>query len=178
MKLKIKFLLLFPLFLYAHPHTFIDLYPIVISENNIIKSIKFKWEMDDISSQLLRMECDLNMDGKIDDNENKYIEKNFFEPLTVYDFYTDIMIENKSIQTKPKDFKAFFIGNKMVYSFVVDINASKDDLYIDFYDTDNFVAIVLKKEFVISLVDYSIKGIDNDFYFAHRLSFKKEKEFE
>jgi len=33
----------------------------------------------------------------------------------------------------------------MVYSFVVDINVSKYDLYIDFYDTDNFVAIVLKK---------------------------------
>jgi len=175
MKLKIKFLLLFPLFLYAHPHTFIDLYPIVISEKNIIKTIKFKWEIDDISSQLLKMEFDQNMDGKIDEEENSYIEKNYFEPLSTYDFYTDIMIKNISIKTKPKDFKAFFVGDKVVYSFKVDIEAHKDDIYIDFYDTDNFVAIVLKKEFVISLVDYYIKGVDNDFYFAHRLSFKKEK---
>ncbi len=175
MKLKIKFLLLFPILLFAHPHTFIDLYPIVISEGKIIKSIKFKWEMDDMSSQLLRMEFDQNLDGKIDDNENKYIEKNFFQPLNVYDFYTDIMVKNKSIKTKPINFRAFFSGDKVVYSFTVEINANKNDLYIDFYDTDNFVAIVLKKEFVISLVDFYIQGIDNDFYFAHRLGFGKEK---
>jgi len=175
MKLKIKLLLFFPIFLYAHPHTFIDLYPIVVSEGEIIKSIKFKWEMDDMSSQLLRMECDQNMDGKIDDSENKFIEKNLFKPLGVYDFYTDIMVKNRSIKTKPRDFKAFFLKDKVVYSFTVDINANKNDLYIDFYDTDNFVAIVLKKEFVISFVDFYIKGVDNDFYFAHRLGFGKEK---
>lgn len=175
MKLKIHFLLLLPIFLFAHPHTFIDLYPIVVSEGDIIKSIRFKWEIDDMSSQLLRMELDKNMDGKIDDEENKFIEKNYFEPLSTYDFYTDIMVKNKSIKTIPVDFKASLSGDRVVYSFTVNINANKKNLYIDFYDTDNFVAIFLKKEFVISLVDFYIKGVDNDFYFAHRLGFGKEK---
>lgn len=77
--------------LYAHPHTFIDLYPKVIHKNNTITSLHMTWKFDEMTSQMLVMEFDQNGNGKIDKEENKYIKENYFDPLKDYGFYTYVV---------------------------------------------------------------------------------------
>jgi len=169
----ILFILISPLLIFAHPHTFIDLYPTIVSKEDKIESIKFRWLMDEMSSQMLIMEFDKNLNGKIDKDENKYVKENYFDHLVAYMFYTKI--KDKTILTKPINFVASIEKERVVYSFTINLDEKKSDFYIDFYDEDNFVAIMLKKEFVTSDIKYNIEGIDNDFYYTSRLSFEKDK---
>ncbi len=167
----IKFILITSL--YAHPHTFIDVYPKISHKQDLITSINLSWKFDAMTSQLLMMEFDQNMDGKIDKEENQYIKINYFQPLEDYGFYTDIRIKGKSTVTKAKNFKASIDKEqRIVYQFDVDINQDKKDFYIDFYDEENFTAFVLKKEFVTCTIPFQIVDVDNDFYFAYRLQFQ------
>jgi len=158
--------------LFAHPHTFIDLFPSINSKNNKINSLHFKWRFDEMTSGVLLMEFDQNMDGVLDKNEILYARDNFFYPLKEFGYYTDLKIANKKIPINPKNF-IVKIEDKIniSFEFEIDINANKNDLQIDFYDQDMFTAFMLKKDFVKSDLGFKIVDVDNDFYFAYRLQF-------
>ena len=161
-----------PLFLFAHPHTFLDVYANVKSENQKIKSINFKWIFDDMTSQLLIMEFDQNMDGKIDKNEIEYIKTNYFDYLKQFNYYTNIKIENKSQFAKPINFKSYIENMRVVYQFDLNFNYDKSKIKIELYDEDMFTALVLKKEFITSKIKYKVSDVDNDIYFGYRLEFE------
>ncbi len=161
-----------PLFLFAHPHTFLDVYANVKSENQKIKSINFKWIFDDMTSQLLIMEFDQNMDGKIDKNEMEYIKTNYFDYLKQFNYYTNIKIENKSQFAKPINFKSYIENMRVVYQFDLNFNYDKSKIKIELYDEDMFTALVLKKEFITSKIKYKVSDVDNDIYFGYRLEFE------
>ena len=157
--------------LFAHPHTFIEVYPAIEVKNNQIVNLDFRWELDEMSSAMLIMEFDQNNNGKIDKNENIFVEQNYFKPLVEYNFYTDVKIKDK-IQTlvKPTNFKAGILNNKIIYSFSMKINHNIKDIKFDFGDEDFFVAMILKKEFVkIIGAKAKVSDLDNDFYFGYRL---------
>ena len=161
-----------PLFLFAHPHTFLDVYANVKSENQKIKSINFKWIFDDMTSQLLIMEFDQNMDGRIDKNEMEYIKTNYFDYLKQFNYYTNIKIENKSQFAKPINFKSYIENMRVVYQFDLNFNYDKSKIKIELYDEDMFTALVLKKEFITSKIKYKVSDVDNDIYFGYRLEFE------
>jgi len=168
-------LLLFLIISYchSHPHTFMEVYPSIEVKNNIIKKIHFKWEMDEMTSSMLIMEFDINNNGKIDSEENSYINKNYFISLKDYSFYTNIIINNK-IQKfpMPKNFKASIQNNKIIYSFDIDVDYNIKDLRFDFADEDFFVAMILKKEFVnVKGAKIEVSDLDKDFYFGYSLEF-------
>lgn len=158
--------------LFAHPHTFINVYSAVKSKGQTIKSIHFNWELDEMTSSMLIMEFDQNLNGRIDKNELDYIKQNYFNSLSDFNFYTDIKIADKMIRTEPEYFKANIKDNKIYYSFDVKIEALKNDIAIEFYDKDRFVAMIVKDEYIKSDIEYKILEVDNDFYFAYRLEFK------
>jgi ABC-type uncharacterized transport system substrate-binding protein len=159
--------------LYAHPHTFIDLYPKVIHKNNTITSLHMTWKFDEMTSQMLVMEFDQNGNGKIDKEENKYIKENYFDPLKDYGFYTYVTVNKKRISIKPTNFIVAINKEGFVtYEFDIELNIDKKSIFIDFYDEDNFTAFMLKKEFVSSNIPYIVRGIDQDFYYARRLEFR------
>jgi ABC-type uncharacterized transport system substrate-binding protein len=166
-------LLTLPVVLFAHPHTFVDLFAQVKSKNDLVQTITFKWKFDDMTSQLLIMEFDQNMDGKLDKSEVEYIKINYFDYLEQYNFYTDLKISNKSKKTKPSNFTSYIEdGIKIVYQFDLIINKNAKDIAIEVYDEERFTALVLKKEFVKSNIKYKISDIDNDIYFGYRLEFR------
>lgn len=159
--------------LFAHPHTFIDVFPKIYNKENRITSISMMWKFDEMTSELLIMEFDENGNGKIDEEEQKYVKKNYFDSLRDYKFYTYLFINRKSISIIPKNFKSFIDKEKrIVYIFDFEINNDKDNIYIDFYDSENFTAFILKKEFVKGNLAYRISGTDKDFYYSRRLDFK------
>jgi len=158
--------------LFAHPHTFIEVYPNVSIHNDKITKISFQWKLDEMSSSMLIMELDQNGDGKIDKDENTFIYENYFMPLVDYNFYTDISIQEKVKRfPTPSNFKALIKNNRLYYNFDItnlqlDIHTTK----FDFGDTDFFVAMILKKEFVtINERDAKVSDLDNDFYFGYRM---------
>lgn len=173
MKLIIGIILLFNI-LYAHPHTFIEVYPTITVKNKVIEKIHFVWKMDEMTSSMLIMEFDENANNKLDIEEQDYIYENYFSTLMNYNFYTDITI-NKKIKKfpNPKYFKAFIENNKLCYSFDIDTKLNISETLFDFGDPDFFIAMILKKEFTsISGASAVVSDLDKDFYFGYRLELK------
>ena len=171
---KLLFLLFSTLSLYAHPHTFIDVYPSVVFHNGIANTIHFRWKIDEMTSSMLVMDVDTNGDGKIDKKESKFIEENYFNVFSDYDFYTFIKIKGKQIIfPTPKNFTASIENHRVVYAF--DIQGTFDKRYtaLEFGDTDFYVAMVLKDKFVkIKGATAKVLDVDGDFYYGYRMEFR------
>jgi ABC-type uncharacterized transport system substrate-binding protein len=170
-----KFILVWMIFIssiFAHPHTFIEVFPTIKTDKKQITQIKYKWVFDEMTSSMLLMEYDTNGNGKIDKNENTYIYENYFLPLDEYNFYTFVTSKGKSYKLKNiKNFQTKIVNNKIEYEFVVNKKLNLKNTQIEFGDKDFFVAMVVKKEFVKSDTKYKVSDVDNDFYFGYKLEF-------
>ena len=166
---KIIFLLLFCSFLYGHPHTFMDVSPKVFTKNKTIEKINIKWLMDEMTSSMLIMEFDQNQNNKIDPSENNYIFENYFASLEKYTYYIHIK-QNFKIS----NFKASIIKNRIQYSFdiILDNKNLLKNFSLSFYDTDFFVSLQLKKEFIKQKLPFQIEDIDGDFYYGYKITYK------
>lgn len=160
--------------LYAHPHTFIEVYPTIHVKENSTSTVHFKWMLDDMTSAMLIMELDQNGDGKIDNRENKLIYADYFSIFEDYSYYTYIKVNNRSIRfPEPQNFKASIENNKICYSFDIDVEEDIKNIVFEFGDSDFYVAMVLKEEFVkASGLETSVSGVDNDFYYGYKLELK------
>ena len=166
---NILFLLISINFVYAHPHTYINIYPTVILKDKKITQIDFKWVMDEMTSSMLIMEFDQNLNRKIDKNENNYIKNNYFLSLKKYDFYT-----HTKAKYKVANFKADIINDKIIYmfSFILDKPHTLNNFSMSFYDTDFFVSTQLKKEFITQKINYVVEDVDGDFYYGYKITYK------
>jgi ABC-type uncharacterized transport system substrate-binding protein len=171
------FLILSIKILFAHPHTFIEVYPTIEVKNNKTTKIHFKWMLDEMTSSMLIMEFDQDGDGKINKKESFFVYGSYFTSLRDYNFYTDIKVNGKTqIFPKPKNFRATIEKNKICYSFDIEENYSIKDLKFDFGDEDFFVAMILKDKFTnIKGAKAKVSDLDNDFYFGYRLELESIK---
>ncbi len=171
--MKVLFIVfLFIATLYAHPHTFVEVYPTLEVKNSKLSTIKFKWVLDEMTSTILIMELDSNANGKIDTKENNYIEQEYFSIFKDYSYYTYIMVDGKAIKFQPQEFKATIENNRICYSFEINGNYDIKKTVLEFGDSDFYIAMILKKEFVdINGADAKVTGVDNDFYYGYRLEF-------
>ena len=167
-------LLLFSMVLFAHPHTFIDVYPTMIVKDGIAENIRITWKIDEMTSSMLIMDVDTNGDGKLDSKESKYIEENYFNIFADYNFYTYIIINGKKIDIPtPTNFVATIENYRVCYSFDLKRKYILKDTAFEFGDTDMYTAMVLKDEFVtIKGGKAVVTGMDNDFYYGYRLEVK------
>ncbi len=167
------FLLLLVTTLFAHPHTFMDVYPTLKAKNSAKSSMNFKWVMDDMTSAILIMELDTNGNRKIDPNENKFIYKEYFSMFEEYDYYTYIKVNGKNVKLgEPKNFQASIEQGKICYSFDIELNAALKDTVIEFGDKSYYVAMVLKKEFINAEgYETEVTRVEDDYY-GFRLAFK------
>ncbi len=170
--MKTVVLLLFcVLSLWAHPHTFVDVHMDIQKSKERIDSIDFRWEFDEMTSSMMLMEFDHNGNGTIEADETSYAYHNYFMPLQEFNFYTDLKIGGKTVAVSPQNFKMSIRNNRVCYHFTLPVDAAKDRVALEFYDKDNFVAMVVKKRFMHTTLKYAIKDVDYDFYFAYRVEF-------
>ena len=141
-------LLLLPSYIFAHPHTFIEVEPSIEIKDEKIQRFHLKWTLDEMTSMMLIMELDINNDGKFDKSENEYIYENYFKSLSEQNFYMDIDSKEKKLIIKTKNFQALIEKNRLVYSFILDGKMDVKNLKIDFYDEDLFVGMIIKKEYI------------------------------
>jgi len=165
----LNLLILLSTVLYAHPHTFIDVYPTLIKDKEYVKQLDVKWLMDEMTSSMLVMEFDQNGNGKIDKSENDYIEKNYFLSLEDYGFYTDL-----PCRYKVSNFKAYIVKNRIEYDFsIIPFKKLKvKGFEVKFYDEDFFVAMQLKKEFVTQKIPHKVEDLDGDWYYGYKITYK------
>lgn len=173
--MKIILLFVFYVFsLFAHPHTFIEVYPTLKVKNDSTFTVKFKWVLDDMTSTILIMELDSNANGTIEDSENKYIFNNYFSMFKEYHYYTYLNVKghDKALD-EPKNFRATIENHRICYSFEVDIDANVKDTKFTFGDESYYVAMVLKKEFIeANEYETQVSRVENDRFYGHSLVFK------
>lgn len=173
--MKLIFILsLFFSLLFAHPHTFIDVHPTLKIKDNNSFTINFKWVIDDMTSTMLMMELDQNGDGKLNQIESNYARDEYFSIFKDYNYYTHILVNNKKIKFPiAKNFLASIENNKICYSFDIDLDHNIKNTTFEFGDSDFYVAMILKKEFVdAGNLSFKVLGVDNDFYYGYKLEFK------
>ena len=165
----IVYILISTIALYAHPHTFIEVYPTLIQKNKYVQKIKIKWIMDEMTSSMLVMEFDQNGNGKIDKDENDYIKDNYFLSLEDYGFYTDL-----PCRYKVSDFQAYITDNKIEYDFsITPLKKQKvKGFEMKFYDEDFFVSMQLKEKFITQKIPHIVKDLDGDWYYGYILIYK------
>ncbi|QOG12827.1 DUF1007 family protein [Arcobacter sp. FWKO B] len=182
MKIIISFLLT-TIFVYAHPHVFVDVkFDIKIEDDEA--NIDVYWYFDEMTSQLILMDFDRNRNGKLDESEIKYIEKEAFSHLVDFEYYT-FAYQNGSQLTlsKPTNFTVYIEKFKVVYKFnlTTKIDLSKKNLKIGSFDDDMGMAFGLDKNTKVATNNQNIKlssissiREDMDFYIAHMLLIKWE----
>lgn len=171
-KIILFFLLTLPLF--AHPHTFIDVYPSITFKDGIAKKIHFMWKIDEMTSSMLIMDVDSNGDGKLSKKESEFIKKEYFSIFKDYNYYTFIKIKGKNIVfPKAKNFIATIENHQVCYSFDIEGYFVAKDIVLEFGDTDFYVAMQLKKKFVnVKGAKAIVSDVDGDFYYGYKLEFK------
>ncbi len=158
---------------FAHPHTFIEVYPSIEVKDSKFTKVHFKWVLDEMTSTILIMELDANANGKIDKKENTYIEKEYFSMFKPYSYYTYLKINNKVMKFKPKNFKATIENNRICYSFEINGDFNIKNTIFEFGDSDFYVAMILKDKFLnINGAKGKTTGVDNDFYYGYKLELK------
>ncbi len=160
--------------LFAHPHTFIEVYPTIKVKDDSSSVVNFKWVLDDMTSTILIMELDRDGNAKIDEKENAFIEKEYFSIFENYNYYTFVIVDKKAVKfPQVENFRATIENNKICYSFDIELKYNMKNIVFEFGDSDFYVAMVLKKEFVDAKgFDVKVTGVDNDFYYGYRLELK------
>ena len=65
----------------AHPHTFIEIEPVVEIKNESINKLHIRWKLDEMTSMMLITELDSNANGKFEKRESDFIYENYFSSL-------------------------------------------------------------------------------------------------
>jgi ABC-type uncharacterized transport system substrate-binding protein len=168
------YLIFFITELFAHPHTFIDVYPTIKVKEHHIEFLNFKWKIDEMTSSMLIMDIDQDGDSKISSKESEYIRDNYFNVFKDYGYYTFIRSSGVKVgKFIPKNFVATIEENRVCYSFDIDLNVDIDNFSIEFGDSDFYVAMILKDKFIdVSGATANSFGVDNDFYYGYKLELK------
>ena len=171
-KIILFFLLTFPLF--AHPHTFIDVYPSITFKDGVAKKIHFTWKIDEMTSSMLIMDTDTNGDNKLNKKESKLLEENYFNVFADFHYFTYLKIDGKVTPfPNVKNFSATIENHKICYSFDIDGNFKAKNTALEFGDTDFYFAMQLKDNFVdIKGAKAKVSDVDGDFYYGYKLEFR------
>lgn len=160
--------------LFAHPHTFIEVYPTIEVRDAKTTKIHFKWVLDEMTSTILMMELDQDGDGTINAKENLFISQEYFSMFKDYSYYTHIIVDGKTIKApKPKNFKATIQNNRICYSFEIEGMIDIKHAVIEFGDTAYYVAMILKDEFLkVDGASATISTVDSESYYGFKLELK------
>ena len=162
---------------YSHPHIFIDSSVEIVCSEKGVSNIVVEWEFDEMFSQSLITDYDLNKDGLFAESEIEELRKGAFVNLKNYEYFTHLQInkEKYPIEVVEK-FYAYIDDNKVSYNFSIPcptIFGKKDaEFCISFYDVTYFCDIApIKKDCVfvenaeeISFVTTIRKNAEKAFY--------------
>ncbi len=113
-------LTIFPVFLYAHPHVFMDTTVTAHFNEEGISGFFIEWMFDEMFSSMIINDFDENYDSHFDAEEIKKIEQGAFSNLKNFHYFTYIWVNGKERQfNKVTQFFASINGNNLIYRFFI-----------------------------------------------------------
>jgi len=168
MKLFVLFLFL-QFNLWAHPHSFIDVFVTVFGEKNV-QRLDVVWLFDDMTSASFLCDFDANKNGEFEKNEITDFKKNVFDGLKRYAYYTHITIAGKKVKTEPYDFDIHQENKRFSLRFSINLLPyAGQKKVIGFWDEELYCALSLEKEHIASSIKYSLKEVSNVYYYGYAL---------
>ncbi len=170
MKLLITFLLT-NIYLFAHPHVFIDIYPKINIKNTKATSLSLQWKFDQITSSMLLMDFDKNNDNLFNKKEASKVKKSAMKTFKRHNYYLKIRENDKNVKIQKLDNFVVTIDKdgRVVYTFDLICNFEVKDSMLLFHYKNNYISFILKKSFVEPLnknLNFSIRRVYNERYFG------------
>jgi ABC-type uncharacterized transport system substrate-binding protein len=141
----------------AHPHIFIRATATLQFENGKITGIQHEWVFDDFFSNAIMADFDKNKDKKFDEAEVKELQKNAFETLKEFGYFTHARVNGKDVKIEAtRDFAPTIKDGRVIYRFVavlpqpVDPRTDKFDAGI--YDDSYYVDVEVNPQLGVKLV--------------------------
>lgn len=162
-------LLFFAFTLFAHPHVFVDVYPKIGSD-----SVQLRWVFDEMSSNMLIMDYDVDHDGAFSPSESEALRSDIFSHLKEYGYYTYFFKGDQQLPSgEARDFSASIQGMQVVFSFTLPRPAAAET--IGFYDTENMTGYQLTEAFVKEAnpgSSFALHARDFDYCYGYILELK------
>lgn len=141
----------------AHPHIWIDVDAAFNFDGKKIKSISFRWALDDFFSAGVIGAHDKDRNRKLDKDEQKDIKADAFEGMKASDFFTDIRFNNDRFKFETTtDFSAEIKKGQVIYRFTVPFDApvdpSEQAVSLSVYDKTSFIDVTFVKDDPIRLI--------------------------
>jgi ABC-type uncharacterized transport system substrate-binding protein len=89
-----------PVLLFAHPHIFVKASSKIVSDTKGIIGIEMVWNWDEMWSEDIIAQCDLDGNGIFNAKEMKLVSKNYFDSLKSDNYFTKIFADKKRVKTK------------------------------------------------------------------------------
>jgi len=136
-------------FLHAHPHIWVESSIAVVLNKNENYQIKVSWIFDEMFSNIIFEDYDLDKNKVFDEGERKLIEKEAFSNLINYDYYLYLFVNNVPQKIAYSDFEISVDNKKVVYDFTVPFRLKsprvKNVILIANFDKEIFTDIVVRE---------------------------------
>jgi ABC-type uncharacterized transport system substrate-binding protein len=135
----------------AHPHVFVDYGLTFVFDQKGLSGIAMEWAFDEMFTQMLLEEGDLNRDRRFDSREIAAIKSGAFDNLANYAWFTRILVNGRPFQiTAVTSFKAVLKNGRAHYSFFipcrVPAGGARQQVSLTLYDPTNYTDLALTAE--------------------------------
>jgi ABC-type uncharacterized transport system substrate-binding protein len=159
-KLSLLVFLLTGNLLYSHPHTFIINQYEVIVDSSGFESVTVHWEFDEMFSESLILDFDLNHNRIFEPDEVNTIYNTAFINLKNYDYFLDVKIDGDifTIETV-KHFNVKVSDNNVIYEFsffpISEGNNQINKLQLMCYDPSYYIMVSTYQDTGLTIVNNS-----------------------
>lgn len=148
--------------LMAHPHVWADVKAEVSVAAGYVEGVWTDWTFDEVFSQLMVMDHDINGNGKFDDKEMPALKKGYFDNLKGYRYFTHLRLGTRKLEVpSPTKFAASVADGRVTFRFFVPLGLrldAKTPLAVAFYDDTFFTDMVFSKSGPVTLKVTDGKG--------------------
>ena len=122
-KIILFFLIIFlNLFIFSHPHMFIDSQISFEFSESKLKGFWVTWYFDQMFSEGILMDYDLDNDLKFNSDETLSVEMGAFANLENYNYFLFVNYKGKESKINSvENFTVFYKDNRLVYTFFVPV---------------------------------------------------------
>jgi ABC-type uncharacterized transport system substrate-binding protein len=135
----------------AHPHVFIDYGITFVFDEQGLTGIAVDWAFDEMFSQMLLEDGDLNKNRHFDAREIAAIKSGAFDNLANYGYFTHILVNGKPFPvTEPTGFQAVLQENRAHYLFFIPCRVAggrtPQKVCLTLYDATHYTDLSLAPE--------------------------------
>ena len=138
--------LLFPGYVAAHPHVWIDAHLEVYISDQGLNRVVNRWVFDEMFTESILLDYDRNRNREIEPGENSEIEAGAFSNLRHYGYFTHLTVGSREVPVNSVEkFRATLEEGRLVYRFEVPLNVEVRDrwqrIHLGVWDDTYFVEV-------------------------------------